>query len=187
MGRCFCDTQHNLEADMQPSTKPKDPFLVVIYALMVACAAWILFMPWVPAVAQASMRRFHLSTSSFLNWAIQQPIPSMYSFANTYEIRQWPPSVSNDLVTDPLAGYSLDGAGVAKGDDFGILHRDYINHFPARAYTFSLERSIVCGKNEDRWVVTLSTYRGQRVETLAELKAMGSGRFVVTRSVLDQP
>ncbi len=158
-------------------------FLYGIYTLVAVYAAWILLMPWVPAIADASMRRFHLSSSSFGVWAIQQPIPAMYNFANTYEIRQWPRIVSEDLGVTPLIAVSpLDGLPAVGATDFGILHHDYINHFPSRCYTFSAQRIYCCGSHQDRWIVTVSNYRGRSIETLTELKSVGSGEFEVTRT-----
>ncbi len=158
----------------------QSPFLIAIYSLITACALWVLLMPWVPSVAESSMRRFHLTHPSFGAWAIQQPIPAMYNFANTYEIRQWPPHVAGSLLVDQI----LD---LAEGEtpDFGKLHSDHINHFPARVATFSSQRIHCCGPNQDRWLVTTSTYRGQRVKTLTELKALGDGQFNVTRTDIE--
>lgn len=156
---------------------PKSLSLVAIYLLIAVCAVWALLLPWVPAVAEASMRRFHLTSGSFAAWAIQQPIPAMYNFENTYEIRQWPPSVASDLLLAPI----LDSP-VGQSQDFGTIHSGHINHFPARVVTFSSHRFICCDESEDRWVVTISNYRGQRVETLTELKSLGDGHFNVTRT-----
>ena len=126
------------------------------------------------------MRRFHLTNSSFGAWAIQQPIPAMYNFANTYEVRQWPPNVAGGLLVDQLLDLADD-----ETQDFGTIHRDHINHFPSRVATFSSQRIHCCGPNQDRWLVTTSTYRGQRVETLTELKALGDGQFNVTRTDIE--
>lgn len=160
----------------------RSPSLVVCYSLIAAYAVWVLLMPWVPSVATASMRRFHLTSGSFAAWAIQQPIPAMYNFANSYEVRQWPREAAAGLLGDPLLDDPLFGSPLGDLRDFGKIHSDHINHFPARVATFSSHRIHCCEPNQDRWLVTVSTYRGQRVETLTHLKAMGDGQFTVTRT-----
>ncbi len=165
---------------MSTSSPRKSIFLSLIYVVIAMIAMWILLMPWVPAIAAVSMRRFHLTSSSFVWWAIQQPIPSMYNFCNTFEIRQWPPGVTNSLVSDPLF-FDLSSD---KTIDFGKIHADHINHFPSRVLTFSDHRIHCCSSNQNRWLVTVSTYRGQRIETLTQAKPVGGGRFLLTRTEL---
>lgn len=150
--------------------------LIGIYTLVVACVLWIVMTPWVESIAQASLRRFSLTSRSFGVWAIQQPIPAMYNFANTYEVRQWPADVSQAFALDPLFGDSGDA---------GKLRSGYINHFPPRIYTFGWDRAETCYQNQRRWVVTVSSYQDQRVEVMTELKPQAAGRFIVTRQEID--
>jgi hypothetical protein len=150
--------------------------LCCIYGFIGCCATWILLMPIFPAVAKTSMERFHLMTGSFGVWAILQPIPSMYNFANDFEIRQLRPGEMNTLLSDPLLASPLDEA-----HDFGKIHEEYINHFPARVFTFSSHRQPSCERREDLWLVTRSNYRGQQVETLTELDFEPPNSYKLTR------
>ena len=68
----------------------RDVGFLVICLLVCLHVIWLLLMPWVPGIAKATMNRFHLSSSSFAVWAIQFPIPTMYNFANQYEVREFP-------------------------------------------------------------------------------------------------
>ena len=80
------------ETDTQAASHP-DPdyaFRAITITLLLV-AGWLLAMPWTPAIARSTMKRFHLQTESFLLWAIQQPIPPMYSFANKVKVTTSPP------------------------------------------------------------------------------------------------
>lgn len=154
--------------------------LTAIYAMIAAYAVWILLMPFCGPIARHALQRFHLVTPTFIGWAVQQPIPAMYNFANTFEVRQWPPR------EEAAATKSLLPFESPLGDehDFGRIHLGYINHFPSRAYTFASQRIHCCSPNEDRWIVTESSFRGQRVKVLVHLDAVGNGQFEVTRKVM---
>ena len=65
---------------------PPDYGLGVVVALVIAVTVWLAATPLVPAVARATLARFHLRTGSFWGWAIQQPVPAMYNFANRYRV-----------------------------------------------------------------------------------------------------
>ncbi|MFK8111514.1 MAG: hypothetical protein AB8B91_04915 [Rubripirellula sp.] len=130
---------------------PRDKGFMAILGLVIVNVVWLLLMPWVPSIAQATMNRFHLRTSSFAAWAIQQPIPSMYNFANRYEVNEFPPGM-----VDPI---------LFEGE------KRYINHFPTRAFTFANKRVMYLGKGEDRWFTLESSYRGQTLESRFHLKS----------------
>ena len=147
--------------DPRDLARPRDYGFIVIVALVVVMTTWLLLMPLVPAIASATLRRFHLRTGSFLTWAIQQPIPSMYNFANRYEVREFPPGL-----VDPI----IDTA-----------EKRYINHFPPRILTFANTRYQYLIEGEDRWVTIDSTYRGQTVETRFHAKALDGGGFELVR------
>jgi len=147
--------------DPRDLARPRDYGFIVIVALVVVMTTWLLLMPLVPAIASATLRRFHLRTGSFLTWAIQQPIPSMYNFANRYEVREFPPGL-----VDPI----IDTA-----------EKRYINHFPSRVLTFANTRYVHLAAGEDRWVTIESSYRGQAIETRFHAKAKAAGGFELVR------
>jgi hypothetical protein len=124
-------------------------------------------MPWVPAIAESTMRRFHLHTNSFAVWAIQQPIPPMYSFANRTEIRTVPPAEQERQAEDGQHGKGWIGGRM-------------INHFPTREFTFANARLRYLRQRKPRWYRLRSTYRGQHVESLYRLQPAAGGGWKVT-------
>lgn len=147
--------------DHSDPPRTRDYGFIVIVVMVVVVAVWLLLMPFVPAIASATLHRFHLRSESFPWWAIQQPIPSMYNFANRFEVREFPPGL-----VDPI----LDNT-----------EKRYINHFPTRVLTFANTRYLHLNKGADRWVTIDSTYRGQTVETRFHAKALDGGGFELVR------
>lgn len=137
----------------------------VLVAALFAVALWLLAMPWVPAIARCTMQRFHLLTGSFPAWAIQQPIPPMYSFANTTEVRTTPPG-------DVLDPGSLPSRA-------GLIMGQTINHFPTREFTFADARARYLRDRREKWFVLRSTYRGQVVESRYRLVPASEGGWQV--------
>ncbi len=119
--------------------------MLVIVMLIVTIAIWLLLMPIVPAIASATLHRFHLRTSSFTVWAMQFPIPAMYNFANRYKVQ------ADQVSSTPSDTVPLDGR--------------MVNHFPARIFTFADGRYLHLRHGEDRWLTIESSYRGQSLRT----------------------
>lgn len=130
--------------DGNTSSRPDTGFIAII-VLVVVVATWLLLTPLVPSVAAASLHRFHLKSRSFAVWAIQFPIPTMYNFANRYEVRRVPAGLIDPILEENT--------------------KRYLNHFPARVLTFFNTRHRHLNEGTDRWVTIESTYRGQTVET----------------------
>lgn len=142
-----------------PPTHPRRPdyFFGVIVALVLSIFLWLLLMPWVPAIASVTLHRFHLRTGTFMGWAIQQPIPSMYNFANRFEVREIP-----EGLLDPV----LDTA-----------EKRYLNHFPPRILTFANTRYRYLHDGKDRWLTIDSSYRGQTIQTRYHARPRQSGGY----------
>lgn len=147
--------------DSSKSVEHRDYGFIAIVALSIVIAIWLLLMPWVPAIASSTMNRFHLRGDSFAWWAIQAPIPSMYNFANRFEVREFPAGL-----VDPI----LD-----------TTEKRYINHFPTRVLTFANTRYRFLAEGKDRWVTIDSTYRGQTVETQFHAKKLEDAGFELVR------
>lgn len=145
--------------DTSTRRKPDLGFQAIV-ALLVVVAAWLLLMPWVPAIASATMHRFHLRSGSFASWAIQQPIPSMYNFANRFEMREIPAGF-----LDPI---------------FETDQKRYINHFPTRVLTFANTRYHYLHQGRDQWLTIDTSYRGQSIESVYHAKPIGGGGFEMT-------
>ena len=148
------------EQDSKPVTG-RDFGFAAIVALVACNSLWLLLMPWVPAIAKCSLDRFHLRTGSFVAWAIQNQIPSMYNFANQYEVRELPPGFIDPLIDE--------------------TERRYINHFPARIVTFADGRYKHLRQGQHRWITISSMYRGQRVETRFHAEPKQGGGYDLVR------
>ncbi|KAA5544488.1 hypothetical protein FYK55_09160 [Roseiconus nitratireducens] len=146
------------DAPLPENSQARDPLFPVLLLAIGAVTAWLLLTPWVPAVAQATMKRFHLRSRSFAAWALQAPIPAMYNFANQYEVRELP----EDLIVSFLEPES---------------NRRYINHFPLRVLTFADGRYRHLRPGKDRWVTVWTRYRGQQIKTVIHAKPVGGGGF----------
>lgn len=143
-----------------PTAVSTDWFFRILVTSLFAVAIWLLAMPWVPAIAQCTMHRFHLRTGSFAAWAVQQPIPPMYSFANTTE------------VCDQLPDHTLSSRGVD--------HRGMINHFPTRVFTWASGRATHLRDGASKWFVLRSAYRGHGVDSVYRLDRSRDGGWTVS-------
>ncbi|TWU59408.1 hypothetical protein Poly51_21960 [Rubripirellula tenax] len=158
----------------ETTTLRRDYGFLAIAALVIVNAIWLLLMPWVPAIAESTLRRFHLASSSFGVWAVQFPIPSMYNFANRTRVDALPPGLIDPILANPLS---------TNTDQRDAPERRYINHFPIRVLTFADTRWRNLHDGKDRWYELESTYRGQRIETRLHAKpdADVAGGFVLVR------
>ncbi len=147
--------------DSQPSLAKPDWLYRVILAVLVGVAVWLIAMPFSPLVQQTTLNRFHLQTESFAAWAIQAPIPAMYSFHNRYRIEAMPWDAS----------------------PFATPRTGTLNHFPVRITTFATDRLYL--KQTDRRLITLrSDYRGRSLTTQWIATPHQDCGFVLTDEVL---
>ena len=119
--------------------KPRVPLRLggrCFVGVLVLSYTWILLTPIVPAVSDAGMRRFNLMTESFGAWAIQQPIPSMYSFSNE--------ACFGPVFLEPRLRYRQ------------------MNHYPTRLFTFTDRDDHT--KALPMILKSRSTYQGRRIE-----------------------
>ena len=135
--------------------------MLVIVTLVVTIAIWLLLMPVVPAIASATLHRFHLRTHSFAVWAMQFPIPAMYNFANRYEVQ------ADQASLETHSGTPFQGR--------------MVNHFPTRIFTFADGRYLHLRHGEDRWLTIESSYRGQTLRTRFYAKPVDEHGFELRR------
>ncbi|QDT08836.1 hypothetical protein [Planctomycetes bacterium K23_9] len=150
-----------------PPKRPRDLSYRVVCGMIIAVVVWMLLMPFVPSVAMSTMRRFHLASDSFVLWCVQQPVPSMYNFANQFHARKTPLGFPETIL-------SLDDQEV--GDDWR-----YINHFPTRRLTFADGRYDLLRYSKNQWLEFKTTYRGQELNSLIHAKPVGPGEYEVIR------
>ena len=141
-------------------SKPDLGFKVIV-GMIVCIVIWLLLTPFVPSVARSTLNRFHLKSSSFAWFAIQQPIPAMYNFANEVIVHPSP---------DEMIGGILD-----EGES------RYINHFPLRKVTFANGRYNMQHRGWRQSLTLWSHYRGQSVETRLRLEPLGDGAYEMVR------
>jgi hypothetical protein len=145
----------------EASTPRRDYGFLAIAAFIAIVFAWLLLTPLVPSIASAALHRFHLRSHAFWWWAMQQPVPPMYAFANRYEVRDAPPDATTDAKVAP--------------------QMRYLNHFPARVLTFASTRYHYLQDKQDHWAVIESAYRGQRLETVLHAKPLANGGYELVR------
>lgn len=145
-----------------------DAFALSIAALVIGVSGWILAMPVYRPIQSATLERFHLCTPSYLAWAVQQPIPSMYNFENRYWL---------------FAGSAPDHyPGMASlVADRQWLESRVVNHFPGRLLTFGDGRYRLLGGGENRHLVLRSRYRGNELATVWNASASPRGGFDLSR------
>ena len=123
-------------------------------ALLGITYLWVILTPIVPAIARAGMERFNLLTGNFAAWALQQPVPSMYNFANT-----------GIVVTDNMEDRVVPIP---------------TNHFPTRRYTFEFRSSFQ--PSLPLVLRTSSTYQGETVRARHLIQGKPEGGAVMILS-----
>ncbi len=121
-------------------------------SLVVCVSIWQLALPLSRNVQNATLARFHLASPSFALWALQQPIPTMYSFENRY----W--------IIDEKASH-------------GIQETKIVNHFPTRLITFGDNRYRLFKDGISKTVVVRSRYRGNERMTRCRALPNTNGGF----------
>lgn len=137
---------------------PCDRGFIAIVFLVTLISAWLLMMPFVPAIAKTTINRFHLRTSHFAGWFLQQPIPAMYNLANHYEVSRC----------------NADG-------ETQVVESGMINHFPVRVITFGNGRYRMLGDRQSCQLSVTSSYRGMRQQTKFFVDAMNDDGFLMSR------
>lgn len=171
--------------------------MVAIVALVAGIVGWLLLMPWVPAIAATTLKRFHLQTNSFVAWAVQFPVPAMYNFANRYEVSPTPPAELGLTKAADLADHSQTepsqtdpsqtkpGTGTTTNDharEKPSSKQRMLNHFPVRILTFADGRFYHLRHHKDRWLTVESSYRGQTLRSYFHAEPVEDhGGFVLER------
>jgi len=198
-----CDSKNSNSPDDQASGRMKlcsqgggaarDLGFYLILVALALVSGWLLLMPWVPSIAESTMERFHLRSSSFAWWAVQQPIPAMYNFANRTEIRDLPPAdhlvgLVDPFLLDPLATEATNASPADPSRrELGIVGGRMINHFPTREFTFANGRYRYLRGEDPRWFVLESRYRGSELSSTYELRPLPEGGWQVTLVADEQP
>lgn len=117
-----------------------------------------------PRLQRRSIAQFHLTSSSFLGWAVTQPVPSMYNFANEVWIGNRPKNAAQEFpATGPVKHYYT-----------------WLNHYPLRIVTFNWHRSMIFTDKDYKYISLRTTYQNTFVETCYYLNAK-EGRVFMER------
>ena len=133
---------------------PHDLGFYAFVILITGVGCWLIMMPFSTRVTQSTMKRFHLQSKSYTAWFLQFPIPSMYNFANRYQVDRYPPGLIAPL--------------------FEENQPRHINHFPARCFTFADARHDLFEDGSDRWIMIESKYRGRELVSRYHLRKQPS-------------
>ena len=115
----------------------------LLAGVLVAGYIYVALKAFVPAVQQRGIDQFHLTHSSFPEWALLQPIPAMYNYANELWIGNRPYIERNAVRADKSTDH----------------HYTYINHYPLRIISFSWYRSKFLTDTNFDYITLKSTYQ----------------------------
>lgn len=117
-----------------------------------------------PESRKSSIAQFHLTRPSFLTWAVNQPVPAMYNFANEIWIGNRPKNTTPEF---------------PQGTPFTYYYT-WVNHYPLRVVTFSWYRSMIHTDKDYKYISLRTTYRDTFVETCYYLNVR-DGRVYMER------
>ncbi len=100
------------------SVRQRDVLGVAVFALLIVVAVAAISILFSQIMKEAALKRFHLASDTFPQWAVHQAVPAMYNFENRIKF-------SN--VIDESGRFDSDEASYIS---FAV------NHFPARFITF---------------------------------------------------
>lgn len=120
-------------------------FITVVFLLYV----YISLKLFAPDLRERAISQFHLTCPTFIEWAVNQPIPAMYNFANEIWIGSRPKNVTKEFPA---------------GSRFKHYYT-WVNHYPLRVITFSWYRSMILTDVDYKYISLRSAYRGTFLET----------------------
>jgi len=106
------------------SVQRRDLLGLAVFAILIVVALAAVSILFSQTMKEAALKRFHLASDSYPQWAAHQMVPAMYNFENRIKF-------SNEIHESG----SFDTA-----DESYI--EDAVNHFPARFITFGDQRYV---------------------------------------------
>lgn len=106
------------------SIRQRDLFGLAVFALLVVAGLAAVSILFSQTMKEAALKRFHLASDTFPQWAIHQVVPAMYNFENRIKF-------SN----------VIDKSGHFDSQEKSYIS-DTLNHFPARFITFGAHRYV---------------------------------------------
>ena len=104
------------------SGQQRDLLGLAVFAMLVVAGLAAVSILFSQTMKEAALKRFHLASDTYPQWAIHQAVPAMYNFENRIKF-------SN----------VIDGAGNFDSEEESYFS-DAVNHFPARFITFGDQR-----------------------------------------------
>ena len=124
--------------------RDRDLISLGFLGLLLAIISWLVLHLTTTAVPSCTLNRFHLQTNSFLGWSLQQIVPSMYSFENSYEFR------ADQEVPAVVTAFAKTRQ---------------LNHFPLRVVTFFDGRYALFHSGNGGDLVVTSRYRNLEISS----------------------
>ena len=142
---------------------PLDGGTKLITGIVVVICAWILCLPFWDVPQRALLERYHLRSPHYLVWAIQQPIPAMYSCENRY----WWIEAKGEFLPVP----ELESAKESR----------LVNHFPVRLLTFGDNRVRLLRDGQPVTLAVRSRYQGSELSTACHAIPNADGSYRLMR------
>ncbi|MGE3980398.1 MAG: hypothetical protein AB7F70_03110 [Candidatus Omnitrophota bacterium] len=149
---------------VSPSRWKQYPGTCLFISILLLIYLYIGFKLISPGLRERSLAQFHLTCPTFIGWALNQPIPAMYNFANEIWIGNRPKNATKEF---PV------------GTSFKHYYT-WLNHYPLRVITFSWYRSMILKDVDYKFISLRSTYRNTFVETCYYLNVK-DGRVYMER------
>ena len=157
--------------------KSKDASSALMLTAIVGIAVWIVALPISSTVQETYLNRFHLATSSFVGWAVQQPVPAMYNLENRFWFRRT--RLTEDEI-DQLATGKPDCVGEDASEDSKPIQTDAINHFPTRTFTFAYSRNFL-KRDPSGYFYLRSRYRDREIWSMFQAEPLSASKFMIKR------
>ena len=104
--------------------RQRDVLGLVVFAVLIVVASAAISILFSQTMKEAALKRFHLASDTYPQWAVHQAVPAMYNFENRIKF-------SN----------VIDETGHFDSDEKSYIS-DTLNHFPARFITFGDQRHV---------------------------------------------
>lgn len=120
-------------------------FVSILVVLYIGIALKLIVPQW----RERGLAQFHLIADSYLQWALLQPVPAMYNYANEIWISDGPRQ-------------GPEGHPRAKDDR---EYHAWLNHYPLRGVSFNWDRDVIVKTRGYKYITLRSRYRGSSLET----------------------
>ena len=130
-------------------SKEKSLSTKIFYGLIASVCIFFVLKAFVPSIQRICIKQFHLRSASFFQWALLQPLPWMYSYANEV---CWTDNIN------PKACLDFHERAYPR-------FHTWLNHYPLRFVTFTYQRPNFVLTETDQYIHLKSRYKNQELTT----------------------